>query len=368
MKSYSLALLISISLLASACASMRPIPLNPESLKDQPPAKLFVVQYDAPKFMLLRSKKAFWNMFISAGLGGAVGGAIGGAATYMGAESDGEKLRLAYHLEDPATAIKQNFLENLDSDLAGRPREEAAASTDKMKDLKHRFGESLVLDFKTIVWEYSYYPTSWSHYRFIYMVRSRLLQPSTGKVFWQGICSYQEKDEKQARPTFKDLSTGDGQLVRGEIGTATKECSQKLVAQYKNREAVKPVKPVKTRIAKHHSPAETVPSQPKPAAPLPIPEPEAVPVVKKEVESPPTPAPEKARPTGCLRDEGSLKPLYALERCEVNALAKRCGPGDACMIDCYVSRKGETVEGGCYKICHVWAKGWAIPQEWAACR
>ncbi len=70
----------------------------------------------------------------------------------------------------------------------------------------------------------------------------------------------------------------------------------------------------------------------------------------------------------CDRDDQALLKLYKIERCEVAALTKRCGPGDACMIDCYLSRKGDVTPGGCYAVCGTSKIGWTIPSDWSGCR
>jgi hypothetical protein len=137
--------------------------------------------------------------------------------------SAGKEIRAKYGVEDPALAVKTNFVQALEKEISGikvravdRP-----VAVDDLAAVKKAYAGPWVLDFKTLGWG------SAIDGDVEFTIRARLIRNDDAKVVWQGTCKYETKSGK------KKLLTGDSPgLLKAKFQAGINPCVQQLWGQF----------------------------------------------------------------------------------------------------------------------------------------
>lgn len=220
-----------VALIVAACATSSGVAPNRAEiakLKDSGTAEIRAVTYTPAPFVLMSAGK------IAAGsLFGIVGGAVAGNSM----EKAGQELIAATGVTDPALAVRDRLAGAFEGDFGLHANPADAPATDAVPDLKAKFGDSTVLDTRTLGWQLVYYPSDWSHHFLVYAGRGRLLRLSDGKVLWEGRCLRKMPDEKGSRKTVDDYRANNGELLRQRAQEAANGCAEELLAHLAGRRA-----------------------------------------------------------------------------------------------------------------------------------
>jgi hypothetical protein len=155
------------------------------------------------------------EFYADAGFSGLIG--------YGKSISAGKEIRARYRFEDPAAAVKANFLLALEKEYSGikvravdRP-----VAVDDLAAVKKAYAGPWVLDFKTLGWG------SAIEGGVEFTMRARLIRYSDAQVVWQGMCKYETKIGQ------KKLLTGDSPaLLKAKFQAGIAPCTESLWAQF----------------------------------------------------------------------------------------------------------------------------------------
>lgn len=164
---------------------------------------------------------------------GAVGGAIAGAVQASEAERIGSQLVRDYSLEDPILKIRSAFLERIsrNSNVQSLRSTQDVFAGDDPEQLKMKFQQGFVFDFKTTSWSLTPVPFGPNNYRVQYKGRARLLRFPEGKVEWQGVCEADGKVESSA-PTLLQLVANSGTILKTQLASTAEPCAEQLERQF----------------------------------------------------------------------------------------------------------------------------------------
>jgi len=140
--------------------------------------------------------------------------------------SAGKEIRKKYGLEDPATAVKTNFLQALEKEYIGikvRAVDRPVAGDD-LAAAKNAYGGAWLFDFKTLGWG------SAIEGGVEFTIRARLIRNSDAIVVWQGTCKYETKGGKSK------LLTGDSPaLLKAKFQAGINPCVNDLWSQFQGK-------------------------------------------------------------------------------------------------------------------------------------
>lgn len=164
---------------------------------------------------------------------GAVGGAIAGAVQASEAERIGSQLVRDYSLEDPIIKIESAFLERIsrNSNVQNLRSIDDVFADDDAGQLRKKFQQGFVFDFKTTSWSLTPVPFGPNNYRIQYKGRARLLSFPEGKVEWQGVCEADGKVESSA-PTLLQLVANSGAILKTQLASTAEPCTEQLERQF----------------------------------------------------------------------------------------------------------------------------------------
>lgn len=164
---------------------------------------------------------------------GAVGGAIAGAVQASEAERIGSQLVRDYGLEDPIIKIESTFLERIsrNSNVQNLRSIHDVFAEDDPGQLRKKFQQGFVFDFKTTSWSLTPVPFGPNNYLVRYQGRARLLSFPEGKVEWQGICEADGKVESSA-PTLLQLVANSGAILKTQLASTAEPCIEQLERQF----------------------------------------------------------------------------------------------------------------------------------------
>lgn len=210
--------LIKVSLLSgivllAGCMTVKTVPMSGHDAADFQGKQVGVSRYQAPDFTAMTAGKAAFGL-------------IGVAAMI----SAGNAIVRENDVQDPAPALGQALARKMASaygvKVAVSP--DAVAKDDKMPTLLETYKSvDLLLDVKTIGWQFSYYPTGWSHYRVGYAARVRLIDVSKKKVVAQAMCNTVQGDDKNP-PTKDQLLANHATLLKEYLDKAQLACGDLL--------------------------------------------------------------------------------------------------------------------------------------------
>ena len=171
--------------------------------------KIELTKYSTPDFAAFTAGKAAF-------------GIIG--ATVMIAE--GNEIVRTNGIQDPALEISQRLEEKLREQRGTIqvPNKNINSPSDDVQKLVLAYpGADYLLDVKTFVWMFNYFPTDWSHYRVTYTARLRLIDSSTQNVIAEAKCNSVRSDEKTP-PSKDQLLDNKASLLKTYLEKSTSEC------------------------------------------------------------------------------------------------------------------------------------------------
>jgi len=193
--------------LAAAGCSVAPVALSREDraqLSSQ--AEIGAVHHEPADF------------YADAGFSGLIG--------YGKSISAGKEIRAKYRLDDPAVAVKTNFVQALEKEYGGikvRAVDRPVAGDD-VAAVKKAYAGPWVLDFKTLGWG------SAIEGGVEFTVRARLIRNGDSRIVWQGTCKYETKDGKSK------LLTGDSPaLLQKKFQAGVAPCAESLWIQFQGQ-------------------------------------------------------------------------------------------------------------------------------------
>lgn len=137
--------------------------------------------------------------------------------------SAGKEIRAKYRLEDPASAVKTNFVQALEKEFSAikvRAIDRPVAADD-LAAVKNAYAGPWVLDFKTIGWG------SAIEGGVEFTLRARLIRNADSRIVWQGTCKYETKSGKSK------LLTGDSPaLLQKKFQAGVAPCADSLWNQF----------------------------------------------------------------------------------------------------------------------------------------
>jgi hypothetical protein len=146
-----------------------------------------------------------------------------GMVGYGMSVSAGKEIRAKYRLEDPASAVKTNFVQALQKESSAikvRAVDRPVAADD-LAAVKNAYAGPWILDFKTIGW------SSAIEGDVEFTVRARLIRKGDSKIVWQGTCKYETKSGKSK------LLTGDSPaLLKAKFQAGVGPCVNDLWSQF----------------------------------------------------------------------------------------------------------------------------------------
>ena len=206
--------------LLAGCASVPEVPIAsaPEELRGR---EITLAVRDKPSFAAMTADKM---------AAGALFGAIGGATAGSAMESAGNDLVAEYNVDDPAESIVHALGNGLQTRFSttlapGRARLTRAEAVEAVGVA------DLVLDVRTLLWGFAYFPTSWAKYRVLYVAHARLIDGKKGTVLAEGGCAFPPSQDADAAPGYDELLADGGKRLKQELKTAADFCANEFASK-----------------------------------------------------------------------------------------------------------------------------------------
>ena len=173
----------------------------------------------------VREKPDFLAFTVGAMLPAGLMGALGGAAAGMAVARDGKEIVARYHIDDPAPYIEEELSTYLSSKYGTKitSRTVAIAGDDVEALSKDNPGTDLILDVRTLYWDFIYLLTSLDRYRVRYRVRFRLIDVGAAKVVVEGEC-FSDPAQTSSAPRYDDLLASNAARLKKELREAADFC------------------------------------------------------------------------------------------------------------------------------------------------
>jgi hypothetical protein len=206
-------LLIAASLLVSGCATVEQKALD---------SGAFGVPGGQTLQKSLHEPADFRSMTPASALTGGIAGATA-------AVLHGNDIVRHYEVEDPAHEIAGTVAAGLSSryGLKMLPEVSTLSASDDPADLKtmHPSADYL-LDIKTSVWGFAFFPADWNNYHVLYRARMRFVRMSDLAVLAEEECYYKpEYRDTNAAPTYDDLLDDNARGLKAELQNAVAFCA-----------------------------------------------------------------------------------------------------------------------------------------------
>ncbi len=153
------------------------------------------------------------------------GAAIAGAKT-------GEEMVKKFSISDPALHLRDAFLQGLAEKYKWNVEMAAETPGEDARDLKKKFSEGFVFDFKTVVWDLTVFVGDHDHYRVEYWGKVRLIRLDDGKILFKETCKFMGRDPKGSRPTLEEMVKDDGTLLKAKLDEAADHCAAELKQRF----------------------------------------------------------------------------------------------------------------------------------------
>ena len=145
--------------------------------------------------------------------------------------ADGKQIVADNEIRDPADIIQAALVPALVQKYGLVLKNEGASAITPGNDPKEILGaqpgSDVVLDLRSVGWQFGYAPTHWGAYWVAYGVEVRMVDASTGKLIaYQGCGGNTQKHE--VRPTKDDLLLDKAQLLKDTLGYLGWNCAQQL--------------------------------------------------------------------------------------------------------------------------------------------
>ena len=144
--------------------------------------------------------------------------------------SAGERLVAENGVDDPAVKLGHALLGDLvaDGGAIAAPDATTPVDSDDPAKLAAAYPDSpYVLDVRTTMWNFGYYPLAWSHYRVLYGVRVKLVDARAKRVVAEGSCTRYDSDEPHA-PTIEELLANRAERLKAMLDVHATACLAEL--------------------------------------------------------------------------------------------------------------------------------------------
>jgi hypothetical protein len=223
-----------LAVLGQGCApSLVSIARNElERMKNQP--SIHVVHYSSPS-LTARTP--------STDVGAALGGVLGAGVSTGMAKTEGEKLKEQCSLGDSSIKVRETVLDRLSAEMGIKNFRVVPdrLESDELDTLRSKFGNDLLMDFKTHHWTLYPVPGSrWttSRYFIIYSIRARLVRLQDSKVIWLGYAKFDESQALSTSSTWDELIANDCTALKTKVGKVAEMCAQQLADQLFGRTVI----------------------------------------------------------------------------------------------------------------------------------
>ena len=166
--------------------------------------------------------------FGAATAGKAMFGVIGAVAM----TSAGNKIVADNLIEDPATIIADQLSEELrvKYELVAAEDQSVLVDTTDTQQLANLYANAdLVLDVRTVAWEFLYRPNL-THYRVIYSVKVRLIDTHRRMTLAEAFCVRKDDDDKNP-PTRDELLADQAALLKIRLRDDAGACASELATK-----------------------------------------------------------------------------------------------------------------------------------------
>lgn len=169
-----------------------------------------------PSFMAMTAGKASFAL-------------IGAAAM----ASDGNRLVKENNIADPADTVEAILTPAFIKQYGVTPASPSGHSITPGNDLKQIIGAApgadLILDIRSIGWNFAYYPTHWATYWVGYGVEVQLIDTKAAKVLADARCAT-NTNKNAAPPSRESLTTNGAQLLKDVLSSLSWDCSRQLAS------------------------------------------------------------------------------------------------------------------------------------------
>ena len=207
---------ILISTAVSSMTGCVNIPMTPETASKIKDREVVVGKRDKPDFYAFTV-----GAVAPMGLMGALSGALGGMVVVR----EGNEIVARYHVEDPALYIEEELKAYLSSKYGTKisPRSVAITDDDVEALSKNNSDTDLILDVRTLYWDFIYLLTSLDRYKIRYRVRLRLIDVGSGKVVVEDTC-FRNPASTPSAPTYDELLASNAARLKKELREAADFC------------------------------------------------------------------------------------------------------------------------------------------------
>lgn len=220
-------MIAAVTMIISACTSVRHIPIEQKAIAKLAGKETIVVKRPMPSFnMWLSSKTGIATTL----LGGLVGGAVAGAK----AARAGNSLIQENSIPNPAYEIAEELAKSMQEKYGiqyiGIGRK--IVSDDEISSIVTAYkAVPLALDVKTLGWSITYSPLHWTKYIVFYSALLRLIDTGSSAIVVEGGCDFKSAGTDDA-PTYDELFMNHASRLKAELRKAARHCIQQLSSQY----------------------------------------------------------------------------------------------------------------------------------------
>jgi hypothetical protein len=211
-------LLLSLAVVSPAVARDKKQSLSPE-VATTLSGKTFGVtrRGEKPSFIAMTAGKATFAL-------------IGAAAM----AADGNQMVRDNAIADPADIVEAALVPALAKQYSLALKSEGASTITPGNDLKQIIaaqpGSEIILDIRTIGWQYAYAPTHWGSYWVGYAVEAKLIEAGSGTVLAYLPCG--GTTQKHAvQPTREQFIENQAQLLKSTLGYLAWNCVETLAKE-----------------------------------------------------------------------------------------------------------------------------------------
>jgi hypothetical protein len=203
-----------VSILSSAaltgCVSVQPKSISQDGAAGLRGKTIVVDTYDSPSFTAMTPAKAALGI-LGAGL----------------MVSAGNSFIRDNQIADPAVAIGTGLAQELAAKYAVVVKPSAntkPVGTADIDAIVAQYPDSdLIMDSRTLTWEYTYFPDHWGTYRLIYTAKIRLIDVHSKTVLAEGLCK-QVPDYSPDLPDYDTLTGNGGAWAKAKLKTYADTC------------------------------------------------------------------------------------------------------------------------------------------------
>lgn len=211
-----IAALSSFISLLSACAPA-PIRVTDDSIKALQGAQIKVVHFEPADFAIFTTTNATFGPL------GAVAAIKAGNAMVR---EDGIDDPSAYIGHALAERLGQTYHFSAITDVS-QPQ---SVKADDPAYAKALADDGLVIDVRSYMWSFIYFPTHWTKYKALYSARARIIDVKSGTVIGQQTCQVKDGDADSA-PGYDALTANKGQVLKEQIRKAADTCIMQIAAK-----------------------------------------------------------------------------------------------------------------------------------------